>query len=44
MSAYVAAPKSGGKHPAIVVVHEAWGLNGRLRVSPIDMRNKASWL
>jgi carboxymethylenebutenolidase len=31
MSAYVAAPKSGGKHPAIVVVHEAWGLNMQIK-------------
>lgn len=27
VSAYVALPSGGGKHPAIVVIHEWWGLN-----------------
>ena len=44
MAAYVAAPKSEGKHPAIVVVHEAWGLNRQIKGVATDMRNKALWL
>lgn len=27
VSAYLAAPDSGGPHPALVVIHEWWGLN-----------------
>lgn len=27
VSAYLALPEGGGKHPAIVVIHEWWGLN-----------------
>ena len=27
VSAYLALPSGGGKHPAIVVIHEWWGLN-----------------
>lgn len=29
--AYVATPKTKGKHPAIIVVHEAWGLNVQIK-------------
>ncbi len=31
MATYIAAPKSEGKHPAILVIHEAWGLNGQIK-------------
>ena len=31
MKTYVAAPKSGGRYPAILVVHEAWGLNEQIK-------------
>jgi len=31
MMAYVAAPNAGGRHPAIIVVHEAWGLNDQIK-------------
>jgi len=31
MLAYVASPASEGKCPAIIVVHEAWGLNQQIR-------------
>jgi len=31
MIAYVAAPKTQEPHPAIIVVHEAWGLNGQIK-------------
>ena len=31
MTTYVAAPKSEGRHPAIIVVHEAWGLNEQIK-------------
>ena len=27
VSAYLAVPDSGGPHPALVVIHEWWGLN-----------------
>src|SRR5258708_39007316 len=27
VSAYLALPDGAGKHPAIVVIHEGWGLN-----------------
>jgi carboxymethylenebutenolidase len=27
VSAYLALPASGGRHPAIIVIHEFWGLN-----------------
>jgi carboxymethylenebutenolidase len=27
VSGYLALPESGGKHPAIIVIHEWWGLN-----------------
>jgi carboxymethylenebutenolidase len=27
VSSYLALPESGGKHPAIIVIHEWWGLN-----------------
>ncbi|MGH9676963.1 MAG: dienelactone hydrolase family protein, partial [Candidatus Acidiferrum sp.] len=28
VSGYLAMPEGGGKHPAVVVIHEWWGLNG----------------
>jgi len=31
MVTYVAAPKAKGRHPAIIVVHEAWGLNKQIK-------------
>ena len=31
MTTYVAAPKSEGRHPAIIIVHEAWGLNEQIK-------------
>ena len=31
VSGYLAAPGGGGKHPAIIVVHEWWGLNDWVR-------------
>lgn len=31
MTTYVAAPKPEGRHPAIIIVHEAWGLNEQIR-------------
>lgn len=31
MVTYVASPQTEGKHPAIVVVHEAWGLNQQIK-------------
>ena len=31
MIAYVATPKADGRHPAIIVVHEAWGLNEQIK-------------
>jgi carboxymethylenebutenolidase len=31
MIAYVATPKAKGRHPAIIVVHEAWGLNEQIK-------------
>ena len=31
MTAYVAFPKSEGRHPAIIIVHEAWGLNDQIK-------------
>jgi carboxymethylenebutenolidase len=31
MIAYLAAPKTAGPHPAIIVVHEAWGLNEQIK-------------
>jgi carboxymethylenebutenolidase len=30
-SGYLAAPSGGGKHPALIVVHEWWGLNDWVR-------------
>ncbi len=29
--AYIAAPEIKGRNPAIIVVHEAWGLNGQIQ-------------
>ena len=31
MMVYVAAPETRGRHPAIMVVHEAWGLNEQIK-------------
>ena len=31
MIAYLAAPETGGRQPAIIVVHEAWGLNEQIK-------------
>ncbi len=31
MTACVASPKIEGRHPAIIVVHEAWGLNDQIK-------------
>jgi carboxymethylenebutenolidase len=31
MIAYMAAPVTGGRQPAIIVVHEAWGLNEQIK-------------
>ena len=31
MIAYIATPKTGGRQPAIIVVHEAWGLNEQIK-------------
>ena len=31
MTTYVAAPKSEGRYPAIIIVHEAWGLNEQIK-------------
>ncbi len=31
MLAYVAAPETGGRLPAVIVVHEAWGLNEQIK-------------
>lgn len=31
MTAHVAVPKANGSHPAIIVVHEAWGLNQQIK-------------
>lgn len=31
ITVYVAAPKTEGRHPAVIVVHEAWGLNDQIR-------------
>jgi len=31
MVAYFAGPQAEGKHPAIIVVHEAWGLNQQIK-------------
>jgi len=31
MVAYIASPQVEGRHPAIIVVHEAWGLNQQIK-------------
>jgi carboxymethylenebutenolidase len=31
MTTYVATPKTEGRHPAIIIVHEAWGLNEQIK-------------
>ena len=31
VSGYLAAPSGGGRHPALIVVHEWWGLNDWVR-------------
>jgi carboxymethylenebutenolidase len=31
MIAYIAAPETGGRQPAIIIVHEAWGLNEQIK-------------
>jgi carboxymethylenebutenolidase len=31
MIAYIATPKTNGRQPAIIVVHEAWGLNEQIK-------------
>ncbi|MGD0645500.1 MAG: dienelactone hydrolase family protein [Candidatus Bathyarchaeia archaeon] len=31
MIAYIATPKTGGRQPAIIIVHEAWGLNEQIK-------------
>jgi len=31
MTTYVASPKSEGRYPAIIIVHEAWGLNEQIK-------------
>jgi carboxymethylenebutenolidase len=31
MRAYLSRPKDSGKHPGIIVIHEAWGLNDQIR-------------
>jgi carboxymethylenebutenolidase len=31
MIAYFATPKTGGRHPAIVIVHETWGFNKQIK-------------
>ncbi len=31
MIAYFATPKTGGRQPAIIIVHEAWGLNEQIK-------------
>lgn len=31
MTAYLDAPKTEGRHPMIIVVHEAWGLNDQIK-------------
>ena len=31
MVTYIAAPKAKGRHPAVIVVHEAWGLNKQIK-------------
>lgn len=31
MIAYISRPKSAGPQPAIIVIHEAWGLNEQIK-------------
>src|SRR5208283_2354298 len=31
MIAYIATPKTDGRQPAIIVIHEAWGLNEQIK-------------
>ena len=31
MSGYLARPKAGGRHPAVIVIHEIYGLNAHIR-------------
>ena len=31
MTAYLSRPKDSEKHPGIIVIHEAWGLNEQIR-------------
>ena len=31
MTTYVANPKTEGRQPAIIIVHEAWGLNNQIK-------------
>jgi carboxymethylenebutenolidase len=33
MAEYLAVPKSEGRHPAIVVIHEWWGVNEQIRAT-----------
>src|SRR5262249_41964656 len=36
VSGYLAVPQGGGKHPAIVVIHEWWGLNDWIKSKADD--------
>ncbi len=40
VSAYLAAPISGGKHPALIVIHEWWGLRDWIRETARDFAGK----
>lgn len=31
LTAYLAAPTDGGKHPGVIVIHEIWGLNAHIK-------------
>ena len=37
VSGYLAMPKSGGKHPALIVIHEWWGLRDWIRQDARDL-------
>ena len=43
VSGYLALPSGGGKHPAIVVIHEWWGLNDWVRTRRRNLRSKDMW-
>ncbi|MCL4509759.1 MAG: dienelactone hydrolase family protein [Bacteroidetes bacterium] len=40
VSAYLAMPSSGGKHPALIVIHEWWGLTDWIRENAREFARK----